>query len=72
MDAHVGHHVESIGVYQAGDIIFGKHYAAAMEHDREGATVADIRRLNLLEDDLGELPNIVTADSELEIERQTG
>jgi len=50
-DAHVGHRVENIGVYQASDIVFGRHYAAVMEHDGEGATVADIRRLSLLEDD---------------------
>ncbi|WP_413989136.1 ion channel [Labrys okinawensis] len=51
VDTRVGHQVGNIGVYQASDIAFGKHYAAAMEHDREGATVADIRRLNVLEDD---------------------
>lgn len=50
-DSRLGRTVENIAVYTADDILFGKHYAAAMSHDLDGATVADITRISDVEDD---------------------
>jgi inward rectifier potassium channel len=50
-DAHLGHEIEDVGVYQPGDVLYGMHYCAVIEHDELGATVADIRRLSLVEPD---------------------
>ncbi len=50
-DSRLGQKVENIAVYNADDILFGKHYAAAMSHDRDGATLADVTRLHEVEDD---------------------
>jgi inward rectifier potassium channel len=50
-DSRLGQKVENIAVYTAEDILFGKHYAAAISHDPDGATIADVTRLSEVEDD---------------------
>ena len=50
-DSRVGHAVESIADYDCRGIVFGKHYATAVEHHADRDSIADLSRLSLLEDD---------------------
>lgn len=50
-DARVGRQVENIGDYAASEILFGKHYLAAIDHADGGVSTADITRLSLVGDD---------------------